>query len=141
MKRHPSLQPLSDDHHAALVLARRLRRLALETAPSDVESLAGEVRETFGAELEPHFRVEEEWLFPALAQRGAPELVERAEEDHVRLRSLVGGAWKPGTAREIGVLLEKHVRFEERVLFPKAESLLSEEGLAAVRAGWGRRAG
>lgn len=133
MKRHPSLQPLSDDHHGALVLARRLRRHSTATDSADVDSLAREVRQKFEVELEPHFRAEEVSLLPALAEKGAAELAEQTADDHVRLRSLVGGVWRQGTAQEIGTLLEKHVRFEERVLFPKAESLLSEGELASVR--------
>ncbi|MGH0035311.1 MAG: hemerythrin domain-containing protein [Myxococcota bacterium] len=132
MKRHPALQPLSDDHHGALVLARRLRRLPEAMAPADLEPLAFEVRQKFEVELEPHFRTEEDRLLPILVRRGAAALVDRTLDDHARLRQLVGGDWVPGTAQEIGTLLEQHVRFEERVLFPEAESLLSERELASV---------
>jgi hemerythrin-like domain-containing protein len=33
----------------------------------------------------------------------------------------------------VGSLLEKHVRFEEREVYPQAESLLAEDELASVR--------
>jgi hypothetical protein len=131
MKRHPSLQPLSDDHHRALVLARRLRR-SRATDAAEIESLAREVRQEFEVNLEPHFCAEEARLLPILAERGAAELAERTADDHARLRGLVGGPWHQDTALEVGTLLERHVRFEERVLFPEAESLLSEDELAAV---------
>ena len=133
MKRHPSLQLLSDDHHRALVLARRLRRDSTELAATDLAALSREVQREFEAELEPHFRVEERWLLPALECKGGARLVAQAVADHVRLRALVRGFWSKGTAQEIGTLLEKHVRFEERVLFPEAEALLSEAELASVR--------
>ena len=133
MKRHPSLQPLSDDHHRALVLARRLRRESTGMDAGALARLAQEVRQEFGAELEPHFRVEERRLLPALEGRGEDRLAAQTLEDHARLRALVHGQWSEITAQELGTLLEKHVRFEERVLFPEAEAVLSEAELASVR--------
>lgn len=132
MKRHPSLRPLSDDHHRALVLARRLRRISSETDAAAVTVLAREVREAFEKDLEPHFRVEERELLPALEARGAALLAKQTANDHARLRQLVRGAWSGETAGQLGTLLEKHVRFEERVVFPKAETCLSEAELACV---------
>jgi hypothetical protein len=133
MKRHPSLQPLSDDHHRALVLARRLRRDSTGMDAEALAALACQVQQEFGAELEPHFRLEERWLLPALEGRGESRLAAQTLEDHARLRALVHGVWSEDTARELGALLEKHVRFEERVLFPEAEARLSEVELASVR--------
>jgi iron-sulfur cluster repair protein YtfE (RIC family) len=133
MKRHPSLQPLSDDHHRALVLARRLRRDSTAVNAAALAALAREVRREFDTELEPHFRVEEGWLLPALERRGGTRLAEQATGDHARLRALASGPWSESTARELGTLLEEHVRFEERVLFPEAEALLSEAELVSVR--------
>lgn len=130
MKRHPSLRPLSDDHHRALVLARRLRRAS--SGPELTDSLSREVRHEFEAELEPHFRIEERWLLPALEAGGAAALAEQMAQDHARLRALVRDTWTRGTAEQLGTLLEKHVRFEERVLFPRAEELLSEAELDSV---------
>lgn len=132
MKRHAALLPLSDDHHRALVLARRLGRVPTEMDAGALGSLEREVQREFGAEIEPHFRVEERWLLPALEARGEGRLPARTLEEHARLRALVRGAWSEETARELGALLEKHVRFEERVLFPEAEALLSDAELASV---------
>lgn len=124
MKRRPSLQPLSDDHHRALVLARRLRRDSGGLDSAGLAALKREVRREFERQLEPHFRVEESWLLPALERKGETGLVEQTLDDHRRLRA---------TADELGSLLEKHVRFEERVLFPRAEVLLSARELTSVR--------
>ncbi len=133
MKRHLSLRNLSDDHHRALVLARRLRRLAAERETVDLAALSREVRQEFDVELEPHFRIEERWLLPSLRAKGADDLARRTTGDHARLRELVRSPWTRDTAAELGALLETHVRFEERVLFPKAEALLSDAELASVR--------
>ncbi|NNL65504.1 MAG: hemerythrin domain-containing protein, partial [Myxococcales bacterium] len=111
MKRHPSLQPLSDDHHRALVLARRLRRDSGGLDAAGLAALEREIRREFERQLQPHFRIEESWLLPALAGKGETRLVEQTLQDHSRLGALVRGRWSGGTARALGKLLEKHVRF------------------------------
>jgi hemerythrin-like domain-containing protein len=131
VRRHPLLQPLSDDHHRALVLARRTRRAA--EASRDGKSLAKtwlDVRARFAAELEPHFRIEEAWLFPALEAAGEREVAARARSDHARLRELVQSEPDALTALELAELLRSHVRFEERELFPRAERLLTPDAAA-----------
>ncbi len=133
MKRHPQLQPLSDDHHTALVLARRLRRVGSDAGdPADLAELWEGARASFARELAPHFRVEEERLFPPLAAAGENALVERALRDHRRLRELIASAPTPDQVIAFGELLHRHVRFEERELFPRAESVLDLAVLAAV---------
>lgn len=133
MKRHPCLVPLSDDHHRALVLARRLKR---EGAPSGaaLAALADEVRRVFDSELEPHFQVEEQLLVPPLERAGAGALTRRLREDHAELRRRIRRDWAPADVVPLGALLEAHVRFEERVLFPEAEARLSPAALEAIRA-------
>jgi len=133
MKRHPALQPLSDDHHRALVLARRLRQAPRTTDPATLAALAREVRREFDVDLDPHFRVEERWLLPALEKGDGGRFAKRIADDHARLRALVRADWSASTPHELGELLEQHVRFEERAAFPAAEALLSEGELACVR--------
>jgi hemerythrin-like domain-containing protein len=132
VKRHAALRRLSDDHHRALVLARRIRREASGAGAADLEALSREARARFAAELEPHFRIEEKHLFPALAARGESELAVRAADDHAELRRSIRAEWGRQDAQDFGERLERHVRFEERVLFPRAEEILSESELAAV---------
>jgi len=131
VKRHPALRDLSDDHHGALVLGRRLSRWSVGTEPLD--ALAAEVRRTFARELEPHFGVEERVLLPALEAAGLEALVRRTLEDHAALRALAAGAWTPETPAAFGDRLTAHVRFEERELFPRAEAVLAPDVLEAVR--------
>jgi hemerythrin-like domain-containing protein len=127
LKRHLRLQPLSHDHHRALVLARHAQRAADRGA--DASALAqtwSDVAQRFGSELEPHFRIEEAWLFPDLVDVGEVGLAERALADHARLRELVREEATREIALEFAELLERHVRFEERELFPRVERLLAE---------------
>lgn len=133
MKRSPQLEPLSDDHHNALVLARRCRHAA-ESAASEasVAELWHELRRRFAAELEPHFAVEERLLLPALTDAGESALAERTRGEHARLRALVASAPAAERAAAFGKLLHDHVRFEERTLFPRAEAVLPAPLLEAV---------
>lgn len=133
MKRHPHLQPLSDDHHETLVLARRIGLAAKEDPEQNALTQTwDDLRRRFARELEPHFRVEEELLFRQLESAGEHALVARARADHVELRDLVRAEADPVVARRFAELLHRHVRFEERQLFPRAESLLPRLFLEAA---------
>jgi hemerythrin-like domain-containing protein len=132
MKRHPALIPLSHDHHHALVEARRLRRVA-DTHES--AAVATAFLRFFAEDTVPHFREEEELLFPRVVDfEEARELLVQALLEHQRLHALTarlqrivttGGA-ADGVMRELGELLEAHVRLEERQLFPLIERLLDD---------------
>lgn len=126
MKRHPSLTPLSHDHHHALVAARRLR---LAADRGDDGSEAAAFSRFFAEHSVPHFREEEELLFPLVVHfEEARPLVMQALLEHQQLhalaRQVAGGA--SGPLRELAELLEAHVRFEERELFPLIERLLGD---------------
>lgn len=136
MKRDIRLHGLSSDHHHALVLARRIRH-NFETAMADA-ALVETVLEVYRAELQPHFEVEESLLLPALADAGRLELVERTRSEHEALRAFLAAAraGQVDALERFASLLEAHVRFEERELFPACEALLAEHVLddVAVRA-------
>jgi hemerythrin-like domain-containing protein len=132
MRRDPRLHGLSSDHHHALALAREVR-LALASGAAD-DRLAREVAARFDAELEPHFRVEEQVLLPALRAAGEAALVERTLEDHAFLRERAAYAAE-GWADRLGSLadrLVRHVRFEEGELFPRCETALDDAVLDEV---------
>lgn len=134
MKRSNELRDLSSDHHRGLALARMARRSASGRGDPPTAEAWMEIVETFRVELEPHFRVEESALAPALEARGEPAMVRRLLEEHAVLRAFVS----PGAGRtsadlaNFGELLERHIRFEERELFEAAQRLLSAEELAVV---------
>jgi quercetin dioxygenase-like cupin family protein len=144
MKRHPALVPLSHDHHAALVAARRLRDGASGPSPT---AAATAFLAFFAGSAVPHFREEEELLFPRVADaEEARELVVQALLEHQRLhaaaaelRELVAdgpeGSALGRVMRELATLLASHVRLEERRLFPLIEKLVSEETLGVLATG------
>lgn len=147
MKRHPALVSLSHDHHHALVQARRLRRGA---EGPERDTVAADFLRFFAMDSVRHFREEEERLFPhAVGFDEARDPLVRALLDHQRLHALAGEleirlhdddeAPAP-LMRELGALLEEHVRLEERVLFPLIEQLLDDATLERLARPGGRPA-
>lgn len=134
MKRSEALQPLSRDHHKALVAAQRLRRAA---DPA-------EAREPFLAFWREHgsghFRVEEEVLLPLWADRGQADhpLVAQVLTDHVAIRSLAGRLERDrlslAEVHRLGSRLDDHVRLEENELFPLIEATFDEPALRELAA-------
>ncbi len=75
MKRIPEFRKLSEDHHHGLVLARRAYLTGIGTKGFSVPSVWEEVERRFRYELEPHFKIEEEYLVPPLEEIGEIELI------------------------------------------------------------------
>jgi iron-sulfur cluster repair protein YtfE (RIC family) len=126
--RHPSLTPLSHDHHHGLALALRCRKQALgQIKPMGAVGLRERAKEFlsfYASNLVAHFRAEEEVLFPLLGH-AAPESSEVIDEllsDHEQIRQaaaqLENGTGLAKLLFDLGDLLERHIRKEERELFP-----------------------
>jgi iron-sulfur cluster repair protein YtfE (RIC family) len=139
MPRHITLIPLSHDHHEALLIALRLKkggptsqhdRLWSNELPIQIYSL----KLYFERELLPHFRIEEEILFPALSKMPElEELIKNLLVQHQKMRDAIGmisiitdNDQLNKALADFGVLLESHVRIEERELFPKLEEAETE---------------
>lgn len=126
MKRHPTLQQLSREHHLALKLARHARLAAASGQPAAVQDLSRQATTLFVTELEPHFQREEQDLLKNLSAAGEQALTARTLAEHQALRELVSRLAEPDsdTLMTFASLLEAHVRFEERELFETAQALL-----------------
>ncbi len=144
MYRHPALRSLSRDHHRVLQLARALQPDATAALRAliteDDGDLTAAVTRAFIDDIDPHLRAEEEVLVPALEHR-APAVAGLATElqiQHAALRSAfvtIQLASDPLRAlATFGLLLAKHVRWEERTLFPAIQNELGDAGLAALSA-------
>lgn len=135
MKRSPELSPLSHDHHKALAIAQRLRR----SEDADVSKTAAAFFDYWRDHGVHHFRIEEEILLPGwvggdpTADRRLPA---RVADEHLEIRILVclieAGEPSRCALRELGGLLERHVRFEERELFPQIEAGLDARTIVAL---------
>jgi hemerythrin-like domain-containing protein len=135
--RHPSLTPLSHDHHHGLALGLRCRKQALgRLKPAGAEGLrlrAQEFREFFDKQLTPHFRAEERILFPFMREAvpHSGPLVDELIRDHEAFRQAIhklgAGAALSKLLFDIGDLLERHIRREERELFPLFEKYVDSD--------------
>jgi|SRR5215211_5628755 len=137
MKRSEALQPLSRQHHQGLSIALKLRRATPDTARP--------ARDTFldfwASEGQSHFRAEEELLLPAFAAHAPAdhEAIVRVLVEHVDLRRRSSELARSDDhaleeLRELGERLERHIRHEERVLFPLIEDSLPEDELERLAA-------
>jgi iron-sulfur cluster repair protein YtfE (RIC family) len=123
--------PLSHDHHHGLALALRCRKQALgQIKPMGGVGLrerAAEVLAFNDSNLIAHFRAEEEVLFPMLrlAVPQSVSIIEQLVRDHEQIRQamaqLKSGAGLAKLIFDLGDLLERHIRREERELFPLFE--------------------
>ena len=123
-RRHESLIPLSHEHHDALMLAWRL--LTGDLSRREPELRARHVSAFFEYRLINHLRLEEDLLFPACRAVLGVEasLIDVLLSDHRELRAKAA-AIKAGAHDQVEsfcVLLERHIRTEERQLFVLAEN-------------------
>jgi hemerythrin-like domain-containing protein len=139
MKRHKSLSRLSHDHQHGLALALRLKfsKKPLSSSPEEEISLLNkDLADKFENELRPHFSLEEKYLVPGFEENN---LIKQMLDEHKKLEGLYNKIidnsekWTLHQLREklniFGELLDMHIRFEERELFPMIEASLSEEQL------------
>lgn len=129
IKRHPLLQPLSREHHEALMLCFKIREgIKRGIAPGRIENY---VSWFWQKHLRLHFLDEETLLFPLLGQ--GHEQVKKAVEDHQKLKKLIESPFmnteKP---MEIERELEAHIRFEERVLFNTIQETVLPDQLKEI---------
>lgn len=150
MKRHPSLHPLSQHHHFALIQALEMRRAAEAPAEKRAAAVARQAEKFvrfWHKSGHVHFREEEEVLLPAYARRTRLDRdaeVMRVLADHAEIRAAVRdfeerlATKTPIEAEElarIGILLHDHMRLEENEVFPRIEKALGEEQLNAMGRG------
>lgn len=131
MKRHESISPLSRDHHFGLLFCWKLRQGIKKQIPA--ERIQSYVKYFWRNHLQEHFEEEEKLLFDALRDG----LCSQATGEHQQIRQLIAtisGA-APVDAHKINALadaLDRHIRFEERILFPHIEQTLPGETLAKI---------
>jgi len=141
MKRHPAFTPLSRDHHRTLILAQSIKKGApqFRGMATTVEGKRKEILSHFEDHLKDHF-IKEERIFSE-CKNVSPEVDELIAEiiaEHRRVEELIGdlneGKEIINTLDTLGVILEKHIRKEERELFELLQEKLSEKILNHIAA-------
>lgn len=130
IKRHPALQPLSRDHHFGLLLCWKIRKgLSIQIEPKRIKAYT----EWFwNAHLKHHFEVEEKSIFPILGDKN--EGVQRAIQEHWALTELFESSSELRSELEkLEVLLNAHIRFEERELFNAIQEKATPEQVLEIQ--------
>ena len=109
-------------------------RLRLIRTGVDAQAQRAHLLERWAVQFAPHFALEEQTLLPALARAGHHAAVAIALAEHVALRALVERL-RQGDAAALplwGDAMASHVRFEERTLFPLAQTVFEPSELTDV---------
>ena len=138
MKRIAALKALSIDHHHGLVLARKAKMAGTSgLQQSELQEIRNELQSHAENVLTPHFEIEESCIAAALNALNDPDidkLVNRLYREHDALRLLFSSIDMCNAAhlKQLGELLEQHIRFEERELFEAAQTRLDNQALRAI---------
>lgn len=129
IKRHIALQPISHDHHFGLLVCWKIKAgLNKGVEPERIKKFCNFFYEIH---LNNHFIAEENYIFPVLGKND--KLIKRAMKEHHLLRKLFKD--KNGDTQNLTLIekhLEEHIRFEERELFSKVETVATEEHLQTI---------
>jgi iron-sulfur cluster repair protein YtfE (RIC family) len=132
IKRHKAIVSFSKDHHYGLLLVWKIRQ-GLNNEVS-AERISNYVLFFFKEDLEKHFKAEELLLFYKLPFDDL--LRKRAETDHQTIYKLVAAINNNKNNKilliQLAEELEKHIRFEERVLFNHVQNNITAEELEVI---------
>ncbi|MGC1204757.1 MAG: hemerythrin domain-containing protein [Flavobacteriaceae bacterium] len=128
-KRHKALQHLSREHHHGLLLSWKIRSgFSKNIDPKRIKIYADWF---FKTHLIPHFEKEEAHIFTILNEDN--DLIKKAMADHRRLKRLFTEPDDAAKAlNKIEEELDKHIRFEERVLFPEIQKVATKDQLTLI---------
>lgn len=130
IKRDISLQPLSRDHHHSLMLCWKIRQGFKKNI--DVNRIKIYLDWFYKEQILPHFEMEEKYIFTLLDSEN--ELTNRAITEHRRLKRLFESTTEiEKNLNQIEEELEKHIRFEERILFNEIQKTAPEEELSKIQ--------
>lgn len=131
MKRNPNIIPLSRDHHFGLLCSWKIREgLKKNISPGRISDY---LIYFWSTHLKTHFEEEEQLLFTNTDD----PLTAQALKEHQHLRLLmerIKENAEESLLAEFAALLQEHIRFEERIVFPHLEKSFCEEELVTIGA-------
>ena len=137
MKRHKALQSLSHEHYHGLRLAQLIKVGSPEYKglPRTMSEKKLYTIKFFEENLIPHFKKEEEILFPLSRKKNSnvEKQINELIEEHKKIGLLIDKlkiSTKPEVELDhLGKLLDAHIRKEERELFQIIQEILTENEL------------
>ena len=126
IKRHEALKTLSREHHHGLLLCWKIRAGVKNNI--ELSRIKKYTNWFYANYLIPHFEVEEKYFFPILGNKN--ELIKKAIAEHRRLKRLFEDSLDlQKSLNLIEEELDKHIRFEERVLFNEIQKKATQAQL------------
>lgn len=140
MKRHPTLIPISREHHQVLLLAQLLKKDAppYRDLPGDREGKIKYAEAQYHQLLHAHLQRDCNRIYPFLRQW--PALHDTLDDLETRSTWLslafekLDIATEEDVLDELGHALERYVRIKERQLFETAQQELEENDMQALKA-------
>jgi len=129
IKRDKNLQGVSREHHHGLLLCWKIRTGFSKGI--DVKRIKRYADWFFKTHLVPHFDLEEKYMFPILGNEN--ELVKKALAEHRRLIRLFSETEE--VSKSLSLIeeeLERHIRFEERMLFNEIQEIATKQQLITI---------
>ena len=121
-----------------MLLAQLLKKDApvYKGMPVDLEGKSEYAKEAWEGLLKAHIELEERVLFPAISKMTSSlsDLLNELGQEHKQMTYLFENLNPTIEALDkLGKLIEQHVRKEERVLFQRAQELLTEQDLDQLK--------
>jgi hemerythrin-like domain-containing protein len=129
--RNEHIKKLSREHHFSLLFCWKIRQgLKTEVATDRIRKY---VQYFWKQHLQPHFREEENVLFAPIKDYQVQRAVNEHKYIRLHMESLTSaGNNERKSLQKIADMVDEHVRYEERELFPHLERKLSKEQLENI---------
>lgn len=134
MKRNKNILYISRDHHYGLMFCWKLRQGVKRKV--DQARMRNYVAYFWENYFQPHFQEESQFLLSKVNDPMSHE----AHRQHLSIQALISeiiagsGKAQPETLKELANLVNQHIRFEEKELFPHLEQSLNTETLKSIGA-------
>ena len=142
MKRYETIAPLSREHHSALILAQLLKKGApvYKGLPTTAKDKALYAIEMYRSTLQQHFKKEEALLYLVKGYHDEiNKMTLQIIKEHIQLTeafiSLDSTIELEEKMDALGKALDRHIRKEERVLFPLIQQYCPAEILSGIDLG------
>ena len=132
IRRNENIAKLSRDHHASLMFCWKLRQGIKQHIST--ERVVNYIKYFLDSHMLIHFKEEEEILFQPIRD----DKVHKAINDHVEISKLAHSVLVSGKEdlsvklSQLADLVDAHVRYEERILFPHLEQNLTDDQLENI---------
>lgn len=129
MRRNPNLVPLSRDHHYGLLCSWKIKEGIKKRIPAD--RIKNYVNYFWHHHLSSHFEIEDKVL-PEVQNEMLQIQMEKEHKEISKLINSINQSASIQLLQDFALALQKHIRFEERVVFPNYELHLSENELNEI---------